>query len=99
MIEFQGMDSGFAEDDSYNVYDKPWRKDQEMAKSLYRHSKSDKDVYGDDLEKLMGTNRLVGNVMHNYCGAELQLSSSIRLLGVSINQLFLFAKHNSQSGI
>ena len=59
LLYFQGMDSGFAEDDAYNVYDKPWRKDQDMSKSLYRPSKNDKDIYGDDLEKLMGTNRSV----------------------------------------
>ena len=56
----KGMDSGFGEDDSYNVYDKPWRSDKDIGSSIYRPSKNvDKDVYGDDLDKLMkGSNRL-----------------------------------------
>jgi len=58
----QGMDSGFAggEDESYNVYDKPWRADKSLAESVYRPSKNiEKDVYGDDLDKLIKTNRFV----------------------------------------
>jgi len=56
----QGMDSGFAggEDEMYNVYDKPWRQDKDIAAAIYRPSKNtEKDVYGDDLEKLVGTRR------------------------------------------
>lgn len=56
------MDSGFAggEDEVYNVYDKPWRQDKDLAGSLYRPSKNlEKDVYGDDLDKLIKANRCV----------------------------------------
>lgn len=55
----KGMDSGFGEDDSYNVYDKAWRQGTSTASSIYRPSKNivDKDVYGDDLEKLVRTDR------------------------------------------
>ena len=58
---FQGMSSGFGDDEAYNVYDKPWRGDRDMASSIYRPSKNiDKDVYGDDLDKLIkGPNRYV----------------------------------------
>ena len=58
----QGMDSGFAggEDENYTVYDKPWRQDRDIATSIYRPSKNiDKDQYGDDLDKLIRSNRLV----------------------------------------
>ena len=55
------MDSGFAggEDEMYNVYDKPWRAGAGLAEKIYRPSKSaiDKDVYGDDVEKLLKSNR------------------------------------------
>jgi len=54
------MDSGFGagDDESYNVYDKPWRQDRDIASSIYRPSKNiDKDVYGDDLEQLIQKNR------------------------------------------
>ena len=53
------MDSGFAggEDESYNVYDKPWRQDKDLA-AIYRPSKAIDNVYGDDLEKLIKTSRL-----------------------------------------
>lgn len=56
----QGLDSGFqgGEDDMYNVYDKPWRAGGGAADKIYRPSKNlDKDLYGDDLEKLIKTNR------------------------------------------
>ena len=55
------MDSGFAggEDENYTVYDKPWRQDKDIATSIYRPSKNiDKDQYGDDLDKLIRSNRL-----------------------------------------
>ncbi|KAM4663093.1 SNW domain-containing protein 1 [Discoglossus pictus] len=58
----RGMDSGFAggEDEVYNVYDQPWRSNKEMAQNIYRPSKNvDKDMYGDDLDTLMKTNRFV----------------------------------------
>ena len=56
------MDSGFAggEDDMYNVYDKPWRAGGGLAEKVYRPSKNmDKDIYGDDVEKLIKSNRCV----------------------------------------
>lgn len=55
----KGMDSGFGDDEAYNVYDKPWRQDRDIGTSIYRPSKNvDKDVYGDDLDKLIkGSNR------------------------------------------
>lgn len=44
----------------YNVYDKPWRAGAGLADKIYRPSKTvDKDVYGDDVEKLIKTNRYV----------------------------------------
>ena len=55
----QGLDSGFGgDDDIYNVYDKAWRREGSTANAIYRPSKNvDRDVYGDDLEKLVETNR------------------------------------------
>lgn len=56
------MDSGFAggEDEIYNVYDQAWRGGKDMAQSIYRPSKNlDKDMYGDDLEARIKTNRFV----------------------------------------
>lgn len=58
----KGMDSGFAggEDEIYNVYDQPWRGGKDMAQNIYRPSKNlDKDMYGDDLEARIKTNRFV----------------------------------------
>lgn len=54
----KGMDSGYGHDDEYNVYDKPWKDGNSIASHIYRPSKNiDKDTYGDDLEKLVKTNR------------------------------------------
>uniref|UniRef100_A0A7D9N0G3 SNW domain-containing protein 1 n=1 Tax=Xenopus tropicalis TaxID=8364 RepID=A0A7D9N0G3_XENTR len=58
----RGMDSGFAggEDEVYNVYDKPWLGNKKLAQNIYRPSKNtDNDVYGDDLDTLVKTNRFV----------------------------------------
>ncbi|KAB0800325.1 hypothetical protein PPYR_06065 [Photinus pyralis] len=56
----QGLGHGYGDDDAYNVYDKPWREGGSMANHLYRPSRNvDKDVYGEDLEKLVKTNRFV----------------------------------------
>ncbi|KAL5463727.1 hypothetical protein EMCRGX_G032653 [Ephydatia muelleri] len=56
----KGLSSGFdgGEDDLYNVYDKPWRAGGGAADHVYRPSKTiDKDIYGDDVEKLINTSR------------------------------------------
>lgn len=56
----KGMDTGFGDDEAYNVYDKPWREGNTMASHLYRPSKQvDADIYGGDLEKITSTNRFV----------------------------------------
>jgi hypothetical protein len=52
------MDSGYGDEESYNVYDKPWRESGNLGAHIYRPSRNlDKDVYGDDLDKLIKTNR------------------------------------------
>ena len=55
----QGLDSGLGLlDDVYNVYDKPWRAGGGAAQTIYKPSKvADKDIYGDDVEKLIKTSR------------------------------------------
>ena len=61
-FSWQGLDSGFSggSDDLYNVYDKPWRAGGGMADKIYRPSKAmDKDIYGDDVEKLIKTSKWV----------------------------------------
>ncbi|XP_051908294.1 SNW domain-containing protein 1 [Hippocampus zosterae] len=58
----KGMDSGFAggEDETYNVYDQPFRGGRDMATNIYRPSKAiDKDAYADDFDTLMQNNRFV----------------------------------------
>ena len=54
----KGVDSGYGDEESYNVYDKPWREGGSLGQHIYRPSRNlDKDVYGDDLDKLIKTNR------------------------------------------
>lgn len=56
----KGMDSGYGDDEAYNVYDKPWRDANSMGSHLYRPSKAiDQELYGADLEKIVNTNRFV----------------------------------------
>lgn len=57
------MDSGFGggEDESYNVYDQPFRGSRDMASNIYRPSRNvDKDAYKDDFDTLMQNNRYAG---------------------------------------
>ena len=60
----QGLDSGYGHgDDTYNVYDKPWREGGSTANAVYRPSKNlDKDMYGGDLEKIIKTSKSVGRL-------------------------------------
>lgn len=57
----KGMDSGFATDDSYNIYDKGLFTAQPTLSTLYRPKKDvDSDTYGgadEQLEKIMKTER------------------------------------------
>ncbi|XP_044472037.1 SNW/SKI-interacting protein-like [Mangifera indica] len=57
----KGMDSGFATDDQYNVYDKGLFTAQPTLSTLYRPKKdADSEMYGnadDQLEKIMKTDR------------------------------------------
>ncbi|KAK6181367.1 hypothetical protein SNE40_009233 [Patella caerulea] len=56
----KGMDSGFADDEAYNVYDKAWRDENKIGNSIYKPSKNlDKDTYGGDLDSLMKNRRFV----------------------------------------
>lgn len=65
----KGMDSGFGAEDSYNVYDKPWREDRDAANAIYRPSKNiDQDIYGGDLDKLMKQKRFVAD--KGFAGAD-----------------------------
>ncbi|XP_004535339.1 puff-specific protein Bx42 [Ceratitis capitata] len=56
----KGMDSGYGDDEAYNVYDKPWRDSNSLASHLYRPSKQlDNDAYGADLDRIVNTQRFV----------------------------------------
>lgn len=56
----KGMDSGYGDDEAYNVYDKPWREANSLGSHLYRPSKGvDNEAYGADLEKIVSTDRFV----------------------------------------
>ena len=47
----------------YNVYDQAWRKDKDMASSIYRPSKNIDKEFGEDLDKIIKSNRLVMTVL------------------------------------
>ena len=53
------MDSGFGDDEAYNVYDKPWRAEGTIGTQIYRPSRNvDSEQYGgDDLETIMKQKR------------------------------------------
>lgn len=55
------MDSGFAggEDETYNVYDQPFRSGRDMAQNIYRPTKN-VETYSDDFDTIMSSNRYCG---------------------------------------
>ncbi|SPP88549.1 puff-specific protein Bx42 [Drosophila guanche] len=56
----KGMDSGYGDDEAYNVYDKPWRDANTLGNHIYRPSKqADSDNYGGDLDAIVNTKRFV----------------------------------------
>ncbi|GMT09499.1 hypothetical protein PFISCL1PPCAC_796 [Pristionchus fissidentatus] len=56
----KGLDSGAMDEDTYNPYDKAWKTTESIQQHIYRPGKNlDKDVYGDDLDKVLSTNRFV----------------------------------------
>merc|ERR1712130_868222 len=58
----KGMDSGFNDEDFYNAYDKPWRKESNVGNAIYRPSKNlDSEMYGgqEDLEALRSSKKFV----------------------------------------
>merc|ERR1712113_779054 len=43
----RGSSSGYGDDEAYNVYSEPWRKDNNLASNIYRPGKNiDKEAYG-----------------------------------------------------
>ena len=63
------MNSGFEDDEAYNVYSEAWRKGSNIGSNIYRPTKNaDKDMYGgEDLDELRKTNRFLrqGASMYN----------------------------------
>ncbi|CAH0718430.1 unnamed protein product, partial [Brenthis ino] len=57
----KGMDSGYGDDEAYNVYDKPWRNQESIGSHIYRPSRNaEKDNYG-DLDSLANNKRFVAD--------------------------------------
>ncbi|XP_052743008.1 puff-specific protein Bx42 [Bicyclus anynana] len=58
----RGMDSGYGDDEAYNVYDKPWRNQDTVGAHIYRPARNaDKDNYGGDLDTIAATKRFVAD--------------------------------------
>ncbi|VDN03431.1 unnamed protein product [Thelazia callipaeda] len=65
----KGLDSGGIDDETYSAYDKPWRAQDNIQQHIYRPSKNlDRDLYGDDLDRIISTNRFVPD--KGFSGAE-----------------------------
>ncbi|KAI1707361.1 SKIP/SNW domain-containing protein [Ditylenchus destructor] len=58
----KGLDSGGIDDETYAAYDKPWRPQDNVQQHIYRPSKNiDSNIYGDDLDRIINTNRFVAD--------------------------------------
>ncbi|EDV99526.1 puff-specific protein Bx42 [Drosophila grimshawi] len=66
----KGMDSGYGDDEAYNVYDKPWRDSNTLGAHIYRPSKqADSDNYGGDLDTIVNTKRFVPDKQFSGAGS------------------------------
>lgn len=68
------MDTGFGDEESYNVYDRPWRETGSLGSNLYRPTRAAETEYGADLETLISTNRFVPD--RGFSGADTNASRS-----------------------
>merc|ERR1712241_417252 len=60
----RGLNSGYDDDEGYNVYSEPWRNNSSISQSIYRPGKNvDKEAYGgaEDLDNLKKTSRFVAD--------------------------------------
>ncbi|KAK4315590.1 hypothetical protein Pmani_013201 [Petrolisthes manimaculis] len=69
-----GMDTGFGDDEAYNVYDAPWRDTGNLGSGIYRPTRSSENEYGAGLDQLMSTNRFVPD--RSFSGADTSASRS-----------------------
>ena len=75
----RGLNSGYDDDESYNVYSQPWRNESSIGNNIYRPGKNiDKEAYGgaEDLENLKKTSRFVAD--KGFEGAERGAGGSSR---------------------
>lgn len=74
-----GLGTGYNDDEAYNVYDQPWRKESNLSSNIYRPSKNlDSEAYGgaEDLEALKKTNKFVPD--KGFSGADSRAGGSSR---------------------
>merc|ERR1711971_592256 len=75
----RGLNSGYDDDEGYNVYSEPWRNNSSISQSIYRPGKNvDKEAYGgaEDLDNLKKTSRFVAD--KGFEGTERGAGSSSR---------------------
>lgn len=70
----RGMDTGFGDDEAYNVYDAPWRDTGNLGSGIYRPTRTSENEYGAGLDQLMSTNRFVPD--RGFSGADTSASRS-----------------------
>ncbi|KAI6188860.1 SKP-1 protein [Aphelenchoides besseyi] len=54
-----GLDSGGIDDETYSVYSKAWRPQDNIQQSIYRPRQQAEDPYGNDLDEIVRTQRFV----------------------------------------
>ncbi|KAI6190652.1 SKP-1 protein [Aphelenchoides bicaudatus] len=65
-----GLDSGGIDDETYSVYSKAWRPQDNVQQSIYRPRQQADNPYGDDLDEIVKTQRFVP--AKGFQGAEAQ---------------------------
>ncbi|XP_068234705.1 puff-specific protein Bx42 [Palaemon carinicauda] len=70
----RGMDSGFGDDEAYNVYDRPWQQGSNINSNIYRPTRNAESEYAADLDQLLSTARFVPD--RGFSGADTSASRS-----------------------
>ena len=70
----KGLASGFGDDEEYNVYDKPWKAQNNLSGNLYKFSKRTDDNQEEDLDTLKSGTRFVPE--KGFAGADKNLKRS-----------------------
>ncbi|KAI3382421.1 hypothetical protein SNEBB_000618 [Seison nebaliae] len=91
----EGISTGFGDEDAYNVYDEPWRKETNAANVIYRPTKqSNVDKIVDEIERIENEKKFVSETHFSGADADLTRNGPVQFER-SANDLRMKSKNKS----